>query len=291
MIDDWSVLKVIQWTSQKFKDVGIPSFRLDSELLIAHALDKRRIDLYINYNQPLDKEELASIRKLIQMRLKRIPVSHIIGKREFMSLSFKVARNVFIPRPDTEILVEFLIDNIDQLLGNKTTISAVDMCTGTGCIGISLMHYIKSIQHIEFLEKDPEAISCLTENCKRHLKDRDYKIRECDVLQSDLNLDQYDLITCNPPYIPDAEIEELEPEVRLYHSRLSLSGSEDGLEYYRKLSPVLFNALNDTGVLVMEIGIGQHDDVSNFFKTAGFTGIKTLKDLNGVERHVIGKKN
>ncbi|MCK5687512.1 hypothetical protein KAJ27_25485, partial [bacterium] len=138
--------------------------------------------------------------------------------------------------------------------------------------------------------KDPAALSCLIENCNTHLDGRDYKIHEIDVLKSDFPSSHYDLITCNPPYIPDSDIDKLEPEVSQHHNRLSLSGNTDGLEYYRKLIPLIFNSLNDKGVLGMEIGIGQHTDVAEMYKTAGFTDVKTIKDLNGIERHVIGKK-
>lgn len=222
----------------------------------------------------------AEAETMLNERLKRRPLQYILGEWEFYGLPFKVGEGVLIPRPDTEIAVETAI----KLLNGRQRAKVLDVCAGSGCIGIALGVHCNA--EVTFLEKSPEALRFLRENLK--LNQMNAVVLERDVLADGLGVSEQDLIISNPPYIKTEVIPTLEPEVQT-EPLMALDGGEDGLVFYKRITELAVKALGDGGYLVFEIGYDQSDEVSKILRQNGFTDINCVKDYGGNDRVVVGK--
>ena len=282
----WTIGSIIKWTEQYFQDKGVDSPRLDAEVLLSHVLQKERIYLYIHFDEPLEAAELAAFREMVKKRVQRIPVAYIVGAREFMGLRFAVSPAVLIPRPDTEILVEAVIER----LKDKSQIKFVDIGTGSGAIVLSLLHYLPLACAVA-VDISQDALAVATENAETLLvKDR------VDFYQGDiyapLAAEKFDTIVSNPPYIPNADIAELEPEVKEFEPYGALAGGLDGLDFYRRLIADGSDRLKDGGFMAFEVGINQAQAVAALAESMPiFEKAEILKDYAGIERVVILYKN
>ncbi len=282
----WTIGSIIKWTEQYFQDKGVDSPRLDAEVLLSHVLQKERIYLYIHFDEPLEAAELAAFREMVKKRVQRIPVAYIVGAREFMGLRFAVSPAVLIPRPDTEILVEAVIER----LKDKSQIKFVDIGTGSGAIVLSLLHYLPLACAVA-VDISQDALAVATENAETLLvKDR------VDFYQGDiyepLAAEKFDAIVSNPPYIPNADIAELEPEVKEFEPYGALAGGLDGLDFYRRLIADGSNHLKDGGFMAFEVGINQAQAVAAIAESVPTFGqTQIIKDYAGIERVVILYKN
>lgn len=282
----WTIGSIIKWTEQYFQDKGVDSPRLDAEVLLSHVLQKERIYLYIHFDEPLEAAELAAFREMVKKRVQRIPVAYIVGAREFMGLRFAVSPAVLIPRPDTEILVEAVIER----LKDKSQIKFVDIGTGSGAIVLSLLHYLPLACAVA-VDISQDALAVATENAETLLvKDR------VDFYQGDiyepLAAEEFDAIVSNPPYIPNADIAELEPEVKEFEPYGALAGGLDGLDFYRRLIADGSDRLKDGGFMAFEVGINQAQAVAALAESMPiFEKTEILKDYAGIERVVILHKN
>lgn len=282
----WTIGSIIKWTEQYFQDKGVDSPRLDAEVLLSHVLQKERIYLYIHFDEPLEAAELAAFREMVKKRVQRIPVAYIVGAREFMGLRFAVSPAVLIPRPDTEILVEAVIER----LKDKSQIKFVDIGTGSGAIVLSLLHYLPLACAVA-VDISQDALAVATENAETLLvKDR------VDFYQGDiyepLAAEKFDAIVSNPPYIPNADIAELEPEVKEFEPYGALAGGLDGLDFYRRLIADGSNRLKDGGFMAFEVGINQAQAVAAIAESVPTFGqTQIIKDYAGIERVVILYKN
>ena len=282
----WTIGSIIKWTEQYFQDKGVDSPRLDAEVLLSHVLQKERIYLYIHFDEPLEAAELAAFREMVKKRVQRIPVAYIVGAREFMGLRFAVSPAVLIPRPDTEILVEAVIER----LKDKSQIKFVDIGTGSGAIVLSLLHYLPLACAVA-VDISQDALAVATENAETLLvKDR------VDFYQGDLYeplaAEKFDAIVSNPPYIPNADIAELEPEVKEFEPYGALAGGLDGLDFYRRLIADGSEHLKDGGFMAFEVGINQAQVVAAIAESVPTFGqTQIIKDYAGIERVVILYKN
>ncbi|MBK8014872.1 MAG: peptide chain release factor N(5)-glutamine methyltransferase [Deltaproteobacteria bacterium] len=227
----WTLLKVLDWTKAHFESRGITTARLDAELILARVLKMERIMLYARFDQPLRHDELAAIRALVARRARREPLAYILGEREFWSLTFEVSPAVLIPRPDTETLVEVTLD----VLRGVTRPVIIDVGTGSGCVATALAKE-RPDATVYALEISDEACAIAHRNRDRHgLTDR------IQIFKSDLlgglprSVTQASVIWANLPYIPEASIDGLMPEVRAYEPRGALTGGQDGLDLIRRL--------------------------------------------------------
>ena len=282
----WTIGSLLKWTQQYFSTKGVESPRLDAEVLLSHILQKERIYLYVHFDEPLEGAELARFREMVKQRVKRVPVAYIIGEREFMGLPFKVSPAVLVPRPDTEILVEAVIKE----LGEKTDPVFADIGTGSGAIALSILKNIESAKAAA-VDISADALIVAKENAERlELGAR------VDFFQGDLYepvRDRiFDAIVSNPPYIPDADIEGLEPEVREYEPYGALAGGVDGLDFYRKLVNEGAELLQPGGFIAFEVGIHQAQAVAALAQGhAAFGKTEIVKDYAGIDRVVIIWKN
>lgn len=285
----WTIGRILQWTEQYFRNKGIEGGRLDGEVLLSHILGQPRIYLYTNYDKPLEQHELDAYRPLVMERVKGFSVAAIIGEKEFMGLPFHVTKDVLIPRPDTETLVEDIL----AVLPNDGEYRILDVCTGPGTILYSLLHYMPNATGMGLdISKDALQVAA-TNREKLEIGDR-AKLCVSDLFSALASLggyeESFDVITSNPPYIPTAELETLAVEVKNEPS-LALDGGEDGLDFYRRLVTDSATYLKSGGYLAVEIGMGQEEDVCVLAKATGFYGEPVMqKDIAGTIRELRWQK-
>lgn len=285
----WTIGRILQWTEQYFRNKGIEGGRLDGEVLLSHILGQPRIYLYTNYDKPLEQHELDAYRPLVMERVKGFSVAAIICEKEFMGLPFTVTKDVLIPRPDTETLVEDIL----AVLPNDGEYRILDVCTGPGTILYSLLHYMPNATGMGLdISKDALQVAA-TNREKLEIGDR-AKLCVSDLFSALASLggyeESFDVITSNPPYIPTAELETLAVEVKNEPS-LALDGGEDGLDFYRRLVTDSATYLKSGGYLAVEIGMGQEEDVCVLAKATGFYGEPVMqKDIAGIIRELRWQK-
>lgn len=261
--------------------------KLDIEILLSKALgDVDRLYIHLNLHKELTKEQLDIFNKMIQDRLKGRPIAYIVNNREFMGLDFYVEEGVLIPRPDTEPLVEEVI----ELVKGKENLKIVDIGTGSGAITVSLAKYIKDCQ-VYSLDISDKALSIGLKNAISNEVEDKINFIKSNIFSGieDKGL-ELDVIVSNPPYIRRADIETLHTQVKDYEPYIALEGGEDGLNFYRDITRESVKYLKDKGILAFEVGHDQAEDVSEILKHNGYTNIYTKKDLQGIDRVVIGFK-
>ena len=256
----------------------IEEYETDAWLLLEGAAKCTRNDLFLRGSEPLKEDQELLYKEYLEKRSSRIPVQHILGVQCFCGLDFIVTPDVLCPRLDTEVLIEEALKRI------KPGSSILDMCTGSGCIILTLMHFIRDCKGTA-ADLSEKALAVAKRNAAKHKA-------ECTFVHSDLfeNIQgKFDVIVSNPPYIATKEIEALSPEVRIHEPRMALDGMEDGLFFYRKIVSASVEYLNSEGWLIFEIGHDQGEALSEMMKTAGFSQVKVIKDLAGLDRVVVGK--
>ncbi len=281
----WTIKKLIDWTTQYFKNHAIEDPRLDVELLLSHVLKKQRIFLYTDFEQIVNPEELAQFKSYIQKRVKGISTAAIIGEKDFMGLTFHVNENVLIPRPDTETWLEKVI----QYHRGDPDIEVADLGTGSGAILLSFLYYCKEAKGVG-VDISPKALEVAKENGEQlKLSDRATWL-EGDYIDALPAETLYDGILTNPPYIPSADIPGLAQEVRS-EPLLALDGGDDGLIFYLRLAEKAADHLKPGGFLAMEFGIHQWEPILDLFKATGqFEDFEVIKDYGGIERAIYCKK-
>lgn len=286
----WTIGRILKWTEQYFKDKDIESPRLDAEVLLAHVLEKQRIYLYVHFDEPLQPGELAAYREMIKKRVLRVPVAQILGEKEFMGLTFKVTADTLVPRPDTEILVQAAVDRLRAMAGEEP-LRFADIGTGSGAICLSVLHYLSDTV-ADTVDISPAARAVAEENAASlGLADR-ITFHTGDLLQP-LSGISFAAILSNPPYIPEADIATLAPEVRLKEPHTALSGGQDGLDFYHRLAKEAPAMLVPGGFTAFEVGIHQAGDVADLLKANPLIDrTEILPDYAGIDRVVVGwRKN
>lgn len=273
----WTPLKILAWTKDYLATKGIENARLEAEWMLCAATGLDRVGLYLNFDKPLNETELNTFRGMIARRAKREPLQHILGTQEFCGMEFEVSPAVLIPRHDTETLVYEAATRMPQAT------SILDIGTGSGCIAVALARQFPNAT-VTATDISPAALEIAMRNAARN----SVKI---EFIQGSLfepfDTQTFDLIVSNPPYIPTADIETLEPEVRHGDPFNALDGGDDGLHIYRQLIPEAAMHLNTGGWLLVEVGAGQAEDVSTIFRgTDCYNEPVTVSDQGGIMRVV-----
>lgn len=275
-----SLVEVLTAADRKFRERGIPSPRLDAELLLGYVLKLSRLQLYLNHDRPLLESELEQLRTVVRRRSAREPLAWIIGEKGFYEHDFIVMPGVLCPRPDTETLVEAAL----EWIGPEATFVA-DIGSGSGCIGLSLALARPELK-LFAVDMSTEALACTKANVEKHGLAGRVGVLKGHLLSGIPASRQVDWVVSNPPYIPSADIQELAPEVQL-EPKLALDGGADGLNVYRELIPAAAKRARK-GVLV-EVGAGQAEAVAALMAQAGLQDISTVKDMGRIERVVRGR--
>ena len=261
---------------------GIEEATLDARLLLEAVCGTDRNDLLVHGDQPVKPEAEEKYLNWIRQRAEHIPLQQLTGEQDFMGLTFSVNEHVLIPRQDTEILVEEVLKELHDGM------RVLDMCTGSGCILLSLMHYSNDCEGLG-VDLSAEALEVAERNVLKVLTPE--KAEHVQFLQSDLFEkleDKFEIIVSNPPYIASAEVEKLMPEVRDHEPRMALDGTEDGLYFYRRIIEEAGRHLVSSGMLFFEIGYDQGQAVSELMRTEGYREVQVVQDYAGLDRVVFG---
>jgi release factor glutamine methyltransferase len=288
----WTIRELLDLTTKYFTEKAIDSPRFCTEILLSHQLKKTRVELYLDYDQPLCEDEINAFRTLVRRRVKREPLQYITGHQEFWSLDFAVNPAVLIPRPETEILVEEAL-NINQggLLSNISNPMILDMGTGSGVIAIALAKEIKGAG-IWASDISHEALSLAKENARRHNVHERIRFFEGDLFEPfSEGSTQFDLIVSNPPYIAIEEFESLAPEVRCHEPRAALDGNKGGMRYIDRLIAESGKYLRRGGWLLIEMDPQQTEKALNLIDSAQCFGYKErVVDYRKIYRMVKAQK-
>jgi release factor glutamine methyltransferase len=280
-----TVLESINLSSEYLKNKGIESPRINAELLLAHILNCKRLNLYLSFEKPLTEEELQKYRELLRRRSKFEPLQYIIGKVEFYGIDFKVNPSVLIPRQETEILVETIIGQYDK----HDTLRILDIGTGSGNIAISLAKNLDS-SVITALDISEDALNIAYENALLNsVNDRTEFIR-FDFLKEEFKRNEFDVVVSNPPYIALEEFETLSPELKEYEPKVALTDYNSGFLFYEIISDKSNHLLKPGGKLFFEVGKGQASKVTEIMTKNNFQNINVTKDYLNIERVVSGEK-
>ena len=268
--------------SRILNEAGIEESTLDARLLLEAVCGTNRNDLLVHGEQPGEPEAEEKYFGWIGKRAGRIPLQQLTGEQDFMGLTFTVNENVLIPRQDTEILVEEVLKELHDGM------RILDMCTGSGCILLSLLHYSNDCEGLG-VDLSAEALEVAGRNVLKVLTPE--KAEHAHFLQSDLFEKvegKFEIIVSNPPYIASAEVEKLMPEVRDHEPRMALDGTEDGLHFYRRIIEEAGKHLVSSGMLFFEIGYDQGQAVSELMRTEGYHEVQVVQDYAGLDRVVFG---
>ncbi len=281
----WSVLELLNWTSEYLAEKGFENGRLNGERMLAHVLNCKRVDLYLNFDRPLSPEELAKFKELIKRRHSHEPLQYILGETEFFSLPVKVRPGVLIPRPETETMVEQTLALCKSHYAESESIDILDIGTGSGNIAVAIAKNIDKARLVA-IDVTQEALDAAQENAKlNHVEDR-ISFRRLDVLACEEKEFEasFDLIVSNPPYISSSEFERLPLEIRQFEPRSALLAREDGFEFYRHFALVMREWLKPGGFAILEIGAGMGEMTKALFHQAGYGDVKITQDLAGRDR-------
>lgn len=291
--------EVCEAGKEELRQAEIPDADLDAWYLLEYVTGITRTVYFAEPGTQIDDEQYERYRSLIKKRTEHVPLQHLTGEQEFMGLSFRVNENVLIPRQDTEILVESALEFLTEgkIPVSDNRIRLLDMCTGSGCILISVLYYLKKNVlsgnrcsggvHAQGIGADisEKALDVAEKNAARHYT-------EAQFVQGDLfeNVEgRYGMILSNPPYIRTSEIDRLQDEVKMHDPICALDGKEDGLYFYRRIVKESRAYLEKGGMLIFEIGYDQAQEVMELMIQAGFSDVQVRKDLSGLDRVVYGR--
>jgi release factor glutamine methyltransferase len=280
MGDEWTVRRVLEWTTAHLKKHGSDTPRLDTEILLAHARGCRRIELYTRIDEVLSEPERTTMRELVRRRAQLEPVAYLVGHREFFALDFHVTPAVLIPRPDTETLVVELLDVAKPL----ETPRILDVGTGSGCIAIAAAIHLPSAK-LTATDVSEAALAVARENAQTHHVAERIRFLQGDVFAPLGDSDQFDVIASNPPYIADVERDHLQKDVRAYEPAGALFAGPTGLEILFRLIDEAADHLAPGGTLLLEISPEQSDAVTRRIESSGtYADLRVKKDLAGLAR-------
>jgi release factor glutamine methyltransferase len=281
MAESWTVRRMLAWMVDDFRGVGIESARLDAELLLARVLGGDRVRLYMDMDRPLDAGELGALRAFIKRRRRHEPVAYILGEKEFYQRMLEVDSAVLVPRPETELVV----DRALELLGADAAGPALDLCTGSGAIAISLAGERTGLV-VDAVELSETALAVAQRNVTRHALDARLTLFCGDLFAPLPAGRRYTLIVSNPPYVAEPDWAALDATVREHEPRLALVAGHDGLEVIRRIATEAPAWLVPGGKLLLEIGAGQAAAVEALLHSLGYGGVRSHLDLAGIPRVV-----
>ncbi|WP_212904354.1 peptide chain release factor N(5)-glutamine methyltransferase [Clostridium polyendosporum] len=283
--EEKTIGELLEEGNKRLKESGIDSYVLDCQLLLGKVLKRDKLYIITHREEKIGKYNIEEFYSLVEKREKKMPLKYILQTCEFMGLELYIKEGVLIPRPDTEILVESVLEKIEE----EKEVEVCDLCCGSGAIGLSIAYYRKNskVDLIDIAE-DPRIVTC--KNISRFSLEERAEFIQSDLLKEVIKMQKrYDIIVSNPPYIRNDVIPTLMEDVREYEPHLALSGGEDGLNFYRRIIEESKLVLKVNGILAFEIGYDQGVDVQNLMLEKGFINVKIIKDLAYLDRVVIGE--
>lgn len=286
--ESWTILELLNWSSDYLEKKGIENSRRNVEELLCLTLKCKRLDLYLKFETLLKPEELTSYREFFKRRVNREPLQYILGETDFYNSKIKLNKNVLIPRPETEVLVEKVLEKIDFL--NLETVRILDIGTGSGCIAIALALEVPDSKVLG-IDLSEDAVSLANENAVLN-EVPNAKFIQRNALDTPRKIEIFDIIVSNPPYIESKEIANLMPEIKDFEPILALDGGGvDGFDFFRKVIPNCFLLLKNGGIVFFEVGHNQARTIKEMLLQNGFSEVEIFKDYSGIERIVSAKKS
>jgi release factor glutamine methyltransferase len=274
------IAEILVKAKKELDESGVGSSRLDSLILLSYAISFSREQLIFNPDFELDFAQQQNFFTLLERRKARQPVSQIIGKREFFGGDFFVNSDVLDPRPDSESLIELVLERFPNC---DEEIKILELGVGSGCLIITLLKAFKNAAATA-VDVSDKALEVAKKNAQNHQVLERLKLQNSNLFSALNDSSKFDLIISNPPYIPSKEIENLQAEVRLFEPLLALDGGVDGLDFYRKIAAQSQNFLSENGQIILEIGFGQKEDITKIFTQKNFSLEASKLDLPSVER-------
>ena len=269
---------------------GITNARLDAEVLLSHIITKDRVWLITHRDDVLDDDHQRDFADVVQRRTRREPLQHIIGNQEFWGLEFIVSPDVLIPRPETEFIIEAALAIVQD---RNTLVRIIDLCTGSGCIAVSLAKELTAARIIA-TDASEKALAIARENTRRHGVSEHIRFLLGDLFEPLEELDirgQIDIIVSNPPYVQAGDLSTLQPEVRDYEPEMALIAGPEGTEMAKRIIQRAPEYLKKNGTLIMEMGLGQAEALTRMVEATGaFGNLERVKDLAGIERVIVARK-
>jgi len=297
---NWTIKETLSWAEEYLQSHGVPNCKTEAEYLLSHLLNCKRSGLYLKHDKSVAIDEFQRFMGWLNKRIAREPSQYIIGEQEFWGLEFKVTRDVLIPRPETEILVEEAVKTVrsqeSEVRSQNTKIHyselrtpdsklILDLCTGSGCIAVSLAKEIPDSQ-IYVVDISESALDVARENAERHSV-----VDKITFIQGNLFAPlrglslKVDLIVSNPPYVSRDMMKDLQPEIRDYEPEIAVYAGDDGLDFYRRIISESPAYLTQGGHLILEIGYGQAEEIKKLIEQSNaFADISITKDFAGIDR-------
>jgi release factor glutamine methyltransferase len=290
----WTVREAVEWTTGYLGEKGDEHPRLSAEWLMSAATGLTRVEVYTNYDRPLTKEERAVLREGVVRRAAGEPLQYVTGEVGFRHIVVKCGKGALIPRPETEMLVEYALPAIDEAVEKRGEATVLDIGTGTGCIALSIAQE-RPQARVVATDISPEAAAIARRNAEAlHLDDR-VDVVECD-LACGVNVpeDGFDLVVSNPPYIPSSEMEALPHEVAGFEPELALAGGDDGLSVFRRILAATLDEssplLRHGGTLACELFDTTLGTAADLCREAGMVDVRVERDLTGRDRDVLARR-
>ena len=281
----WTIGRLLDWTTKFLGQKGSESPRLDTEVLLAHALGCKRIDLYTRHTEEAPEQARQKFRELVRQRVEGCPVAYLVGRKEFFSLEFEVNRAVLIPRPDTECVV----DECLRLAKGVAEPRILDIGTGSGCLAVAVARHHKTAK-VTAVDISPEALAVASSNAGRNRIGERIRFLQGDLYGPLPSGERFDFILSNPPYIPRDDLDKLPAGVRDYEPRLALDGGPDGFAVFDRLVAEAPAWLNPGGYLLIEIGSPQEAPArERIGRNSGYELAKTVLDGSGHPRVLIAR--
>ncbi len=294
---NWTILKLIEWTTEHFQKQEISNPRLESEILLAHVLGKKRIELYLEFDHPVGPQELSAYKLLIQRRVKHEPVQYLTGRQEFWSLDFKVGPGVLIPRPETECLLEQALQRLKSQdehrdpsafgLGMTHPLHILELGTGSGVLAIVLAKELPQ-SHIWAGDISERALSYAMENAKTHGVSSQIHFQKSDLFSAFDSSQKFDLIISNPPYLTEEEWKHLAPHIREFEPPEALRGGAHGIDFHLRILNSAPQFLMPSGVVVLEIAPSQAVMLKEYLtRQKNIANFEVIQDYEHRERVLV----
>ena len=286
--ESWTILRMILWSAEYLMNKGVEGGRLDAEWLLSEALGIDRLQLYLQYDRPLSPEEREAFKPLLRRRAVREPLQYILGRTAFRQLELKTDHRVLIPRPETEVLVE---EVLDWASGRRGGLGRVwDVGTGTGAVALSLA-VEGACSSVLATDESSDALSVAADNVGRYDVKGLVELREGSLFEPLEEGEEFDVIVSNPPYVAEGERGALQPEVRDWEPPEALFAGEDGLDVLRMLVAGAPERLVQGGLLALECGVGQAESIAAEVNATGaFSAVRIRSDLTGRPRVVMAER-
>jgi release factor glutamine methyltransferase len=288
--ESWTILEILRWTADYFREKAVAEPRASAEVLLAHALALSRLELYLRHDQPLTPEELARFKALVVRRREGEPVAYLTGEKEFWSLSFRVTPAVLIPRPETEILVEATLEGARDPAFPSGPARGLEIGVGSGAVVVILARELPQMEWVA-VDLSRPALEVARDNARRHGVAGRISWLQADLLSGLKPQAFLELLVANLPYVPRGEWEKLPRDIRDYEPEEALVGGDDGLALIRPLARQAHHYLKPGGYLALETGQGQAPQVMELLEeTEAYDRLEAIKDYQGIKRVVRGRR-